>query len=93
MDLATKRDSIYKFDVHGYLKSFNCRYHAVDKHLNLINPFIWIAWSFMNNNFKSTDNQEFHLDQDKKSTDYQYLLERFKSIKKCIALLEKMLNK
>jgi len=46
----------------------------------------------MNNNFKSTDNQDLHLDQDKKSTDYQFLLERFKSIKKSIALLEKMLN-
>ena len=48
---------------------------------------------FMDNNFKPIENQDFELNQENHSNDYQILLERFKSIKKAIVSLEKILNK
>ena len=47
----------------------------------------------MDNNRKPIENQDFELNQENHSNDYQILLERFKSIKKAIVSLEKILNK
>ena len=46
----------------------------------------------MDNNYKSIDNQEFDYDKKKQSDDYLSLLERLKSIKNSIRLLNKMMN-
>ena len=47
----------------------------------------------MDNNRKPIENQDFELNQENHPNDYQILLERFKSIKKAIVSLEKILNK
>ena len=47
----------------------------------------------MDNNLKPIENQDFEPNQEIHSNDYRILLERFKSIKKAIVSLEKILNK
>ena len=47
----------------------------------------------MDNNFNATENKNTELNQKKQSNDYKLLLEKFKSIKKAIALLENILVK
>ena len=47
----------------------------------------------MENNFNPTEKKNSEFNQVKQSNDYKFLLERFKSIKKAIALLENILIK
>ena len=49
--------------------------------------------NFMDKNFKSTNNQHSEFDQNEQENPYELLLEKLKSIKKAMSLLENIHKK